>query len=171
MHVQPLRRARGSFPNASCSPICCKQTSKALVRLSGCAGSPELSLFACAISTIFLFAFSFIFHRLRECDPLSCVSGCCWCPVSTVDENWWRIVRIYMSWSMTKPIKWSVQPVKTQISLGIHPVWSESSLSAWRNFGSLAILPVQNKAKKINMCVSGFSSEKTRHGRSALSFY
>ena len=29
---------------------------------------------------------------------------------------------------MTKPTKWSVCPVKTQISLGIHPVWSESSL-------------------------------------------
>ena len=47
---------------------------------------------------------------------------------------------------MTKPTKWHVQSVKTQISLGIHPVWSEltqislgiypawseSSLSAWR---------------------------------------
>ena len=28
--------------------------------------------------------------------------------------------------------KMSVRPAKTQISLGIHPVWSESSLSAWR---------------------------------------
>ena len=32
----------------------------------------------------------------------------------------------------------SVRPVKTQIILGIHPVWSESSLSAWRKLGSLA---------------------------------
>ena len=32
----------------------------------------------------------------------------------------------------------SVRPAKTQISLGICPVWSESSLSAWRNLGSLA---------------------------------
>ena len=32
----------------------------------------------------------------------------------------------------------SVLPAKTQISLGIRPVWSESSLSAWRNLGSLA---------------------------------
>ena len=31
-----------------------------------------------------------------------------------------------------------VRPTKTQISLGIRPVWSESSLSAWRNLGSLA---------------------------------
>ena len=37
---------------------------------------------------------------------------------------------------MTKPTKWSVRPAKTQISLGIRPVWSESSLSAWRNIAS-----------------------------------
>ena len=38
---------------------------------------------------------------------------------------------------MTKPTKWLVRPAKTQISLGIRPVWSESSLSAWRNIGPL----------------------------------
>ena len=42
-----------------------------------------------------------------------------------------------MSRDMTKPTKW-VRPAKTQISLGIRPVWSESSLSAWRKLGSLA---------------------------------
>ena len=31
-------------------------------------------------------------------------------------------------------------PAKTQVSLGICPVWSESSLSAWRNLGTLATL-------------------------------
>ena len=31
-----------------------------------------------------------------------------------------------------------VHPAKTRISLGIPPVWSESSLSAWRKLGSLA---------------------------------
>ena len=31
-----------------------------------------------------------------------------------------------------------VPPAKTQIILGIRPVWSESSLSAWRSIGSLA---------------------------------
>ena len=30
-----------------------------------------------------------------------------------------------------------VRPAKIQISLGIRPVWSESSLSAWRKLGSL----------------------------------
>ena len=33
----------------------------------------------------------------------------------------------------------NVHPAKTQISLGVPPVWSEFSLSAWRKLGSLAI--------------------------------
>ena len=37
-----------------------------------------------------------------------------------------------------KTNKMSVRPAKTQISLGIRPVWSESSLFAWRNLWSLA---------------------------------
>ena len=37
-----------------------------------------------------------------------------------------------------KTSKMSVRPAKTQISLGIRPVWPESSLSAWRNIGSLS---------------------------------
>ena len=43
-----------------------------------------------------------------------------------------------MSRIVTKPTKWHVRPAKNQISLGIRPVWSESSLSAWRKHGSLA---------------------------------
>ena len=39
---------------------------------------------------------------------------------------------------MTKPTKWPLRPAKTQISLCIRPVWSESSLSTWRNIGSSA---------------------------------
>ena len=37
-----------------------------------------------------------------------------------------------------KTNKVTVRPAKTQISLGIHPVWSESLLSAWRKLRSLA---------------------------------
>ena len=37
-----------------------------------------------------------------------------------------------------KTNKMSVRPAKTQISLGIRPVWSESSLSTCRKLGSLA---------------------------------
>ena len=43
-----------------------------------------------------------------------------------------------MSHLMKKTTKWHVRPAKTQISLGIRPVWSEFSLSAWRKLGSLA---------------------------------
>ena len=37
-----------------------------------------------------------------------------------------------------KTNKVSVRPANPQISLGIRPVWSESSLSAWRQLASLA---------------------------------
>ena len=37
-------------------------------------------------------------------------------------------VILEMSHLMTKPTKWHMRPAKTQISLGIHPVWSESWL-------------------------------------------
>ena len=39
----------------------------------------------------------------------------------------------------------SVRPGKIRISLGIRPVWSESSLSAWKNLGSLATYWVQSE--------------------------
>ena len=44
-----------------------------------------------------------------------------------------------LSQRMTKPTKWHVCSVKTLISLGICPVWLESSLSTWRKLRSLAI--------------------------------
>ena len=43
----------------------------------------------------------------------------------------------YLSHLMTKPTKWHVHPAKTQISLGIRPVWSEALLFAWRKLVSL----------------------------------
>ena len=39
---------------------------------------------------------------------------------------------------MTKPTKWLARPAKTQIRLSICPVWSEPSLSTWRNIGPIA---------------------------------
>ena len=51
---------------------------------------------------------------------------------------WWCLSSGCMSQRMTKPTKRHVRPAKTQISLGIRQVWSESSLSAWRKLGSLA---------------------------------
>ena len=60
----------------------------------------------------------------------------------------WLFLRSYVCFScispaklvschMTNPTKWPVRPAKTQISLGICPVWSESLLCAWRNTGPL----------------------------------
>ena len=43
-----------------------------------------------------------------------------------------------LSKHMTKSTKWHVRPAKTMISLGIRPVWSEYSLSAWKKLGSLS---------------------------------
>ena len=40
---------------------------------------------------------------------------------------------------MTKPTKWHVRPAKAQISIGIRPVRSESSLSAWRKLRFLHV--------------------------------
>ena len=51
----------------------------------------------------------------------------------------------HMSRLTTKPTKWHMRPAKTQISLGIRPVWSESSLSAWRSIGSLATHKADSK--------------------------
>ena len=56
----------------------------------------------------------------------------------TVKDTYKRRNRLHLSRDMTKPTKWHVRQAKTQISLGIRPVWSESSLSAWRKLGSLA---------------------------------
>ena len=58
---------------------------------------------------------------------------------SFVTEN------LYLSRFMTKPTKWNVRPGKTQISLGIRLVWSESSLWAWIKLGSLATHWVHSK--------------------------
>ena len=52
---------------------------------------------------------------------------------------------VYLSRLMTKPTKWHVHPAKTQISLGFCPVWSESSLFAWRKLGPLGTQWGQSK--------------------------
>ena len=46
-----------------------------------------------------------------------------------------KSLETYLSRLMTKPTKWHVRLVKTQISLGVRPVY-QSLLSAWRKLGS-----------------------------------
>ena len=55
-------------------------------------------------------------------------------------------ILIYLRRLTTKPIKWHVRPAKTQINLGIRPVWSESSLSTWGRLKSLAIIRAHSEA-------------------------
>ena len=58
-------------------------------------------------------------------------------PVCPNTEDHYSIVSFRFELRLDKTNKVTVHPAKTQISLGIRPVWSESSLSAWRNLGSL----------------------------------
>ena len=56
-------------------------------------------------------------------------------PVGLSSRPFCLLSRPFITWNyktsrrMTKPAKWPVCPAKTQISLGICPVWSESSLA------------------------------------------
>ena len=63
----------------------------------------------------------------------------------TIIDLWDRLVQRKLSHLMTKSTKWHVRPAKTQISLCIRPVWSESLLSMWRKLGSLASHWAQSK--------------------------
>ena len=56
-------------------------------------------------------------------------TGCLWLQEIMAKQNWA---------ASYKPNNVAVRLAKTQISLGIRPVWSESLLSAWRKLGSLA---------------------------------
>ena len=78
--------------------------------------------------------------------------------------NW--LVAPHLSLLMTKPTEWHLCPAKTQISLGIHPVWSESSLSAWRKLRSLATHWVHREDSD----QTGQMPRLIRLGRAHLSF-
>ena len=70
-------------------------------------------------------------------------------------------ILLYLSYLMTKPTKWYVRPAKTQINLGIRPVWSESSLSTWGNLKSLAIIRAHSKpSEQTEWCPSWFESSQ-----------
>ena len=78
---------------------------------------------------------------IRSCKPLASFCGCAGRFLSYLvanPENRFSHDGAHISRIMTKPTNWYVRPAKTQISLGIRPVWSESSLSAGRKLGSLA---------------------------------
>ena len=140
-------------------------TAKTLVWLCGCTGSPEPSLFAFVICTLFTWtglnqASSHAVHSaikvynyfhpwdfFRKLTLPPTLNPCFDVILILMTVAPVRVCLINMSQHMTKPTKWHVRPAKTQISMGIRPVWSESSasVSAWRSTGSLAILRAHNK--------------------------
>ena len=77
-------------------------------------------------------------HDGIDSADITLLIGCEWHNQYQQKEQWRNNGKKNTSRLMTKPTKWHVRPAKTQISLGIRPVWSESSLSAWRKLGSLA---------------------------------
>ena len=81
------------------------RTAKTRIRLGRCPGWSESSLSA----QVILFC-----HAVAQIGWVHLsVKRCLVCFV------------LYLSRLMTKPTKWHVRPAKTQISLGIRPVWSE----------------------------------------------
>ena len=84
-----------------------------------------------------LFASTCIVYNYSRCQCFICIflNNCNYYAFYQLSET----LLINLSRLMPKPTKLHVGPAKTQISLGIRPVWSETSLSAWRNLGSLAI--------------------------------
>ena len=87
----------------------------------------QVSNFIFMVFTYIKHIYIYIYYKAKE---VLCCFYCVWC---------------IMSWLVAKPTKWHVRPAKTQISLGIRPVWSESSLSAWRKLGFLATNWVHSK--------------------------
>ena len=75
-----------------------------------------------------------------------------WLSVVEASHGTWEQIWCHLSRLMTKPTKWPVRPAKNQISLGIRPVWSESSLSAWRNLGPLVVHWAHSEVSDLSFC-------------------
>ena len=117
------------------------RSAKSLIRLGGCPGWSVSSLDAHAILLVLSWCGSYINFICFTGNYFKDIDGqnrtlfhelflCTWWSGTEKSVN-----NSIMSRLMTKLTKWHVRPVKTQISLGIRTVWSESSLSAWRNVG------------------------------------
>ena len=63
-------------------------------------------------------------------------------PLREIINQFWkknmnkRTKNIHLSRHLTKSTKWPVRPVKTQISLGIHPVWSVFAVHSMSSQGT-----------------------------------
>ena len=139
------------------------RTAKTLIRLGRCPGWSETSLGAqslCWFCHVAAYFMTNLHKRMLPDWRIEPVTS--WIPVGQASNGaaglgthkkrdrvvwfcWWssKCACVAIKWGKCEPRhdktnKVSVRPVKTQISLGIRPVWSESSLSAWRKHGSLA---------------------------------
>ena len=100
---------------------------------------PIWSVFAVRMKKLWVLSYPLSAQRRLWSDRVDCwlVLSCRGSTVFGLFKNLAFASRL--SHSMTKPTKRHLHPAKTHISLGIRLVWSEPSLSAWRNRGSLAI--------------------------------
>ena len=125
---QSLRRLHEETLGSQLSIEC---TAKTLIRLGGCPGWTESSLGTKAILLILLWGGSngqcLINSGLWE--KSFARNAYSEIPIWLLFEEIYHCQR-QLSHLMTKPTKWHMRPTKTQISLGIRPVWSESSLCA-----------------------------------------
>ena len=60
---------------------------------------------------------------------------------------------------MTKPTKWPVRPTKTQISLGIHPVWSVFTVRMKKHWVLGYPLSTQGRMIRLGWCPGRFESK------------
>ena len=116
------------------------RTAKTLIRLGGCPGWSESSLGAhsfcwfCQVT-----AHMFLWRTAKNYPSIiikytpSVLLYICMefkvCPLLPSHDEHWKSVSLFQP-PHDKTNKMTVRPVKTQISLGICPVWSESSLCA-----------------------------------------
>ena len=131
----PATKASPSLENldiASIGIILSKQrTTKALIRLRGCAGDLRLCWSHDSKNR-----FSHDVAQIRLIPLLHKVS-CLECFVFVIRMHYTKFSN-FNEPPRDKTNKMTVRPAKTQISLDTRPVWLESSLSAWRKLGSLA---------------------------------
>ena len=68
-----------------------------------------------------------------------------------------------MSRRMTKPTKWSVRTAKTQISLGIHPVWSVFAVRMKKRWALNYLLSAQWRLIRLGGCPGWSESSLGAH--------
>ena len=91
-------------------------------------------------------------------------------------ENVWVFVlqtlSNHLNHLMTKP-NVAVRPAKTQVRLGIRPVWSESSLSAWRKVETLATHWTHSEGSEMSETepIRGFKCYRNKTGSFILNHF